>query len=212
MHGVKSDWCNLVPMFSLSYVKRRRDAGVKRSTADSQSIKAICVGNGTQSDGLLFYLPTSKKLIASSDYRLDPSVPSGPVFGLTYNGCIGFDLFFDASVDLHPPIYKPRQQVHYQVDKDSSYAEATVLILPKGSTDDITLQNIATGDVLTISPILVTNLNPATVKEITAEETRDHFVLHIPWVKPNAKVTLYLSSMHKPKRGYLITQDEQWFF
>eukprot|EP00957_Ditylum_brightwellii_P204167 15337988-Ditylum_brightwellii.AAC.1 len=71
MHGVKLDWQNLVPMFSLSYVKRRRDAGVKRSTAESHSIKAICVGNDTQSNGLLFYLPNSKKLIASSDYCLD---------------------------------------------------------------------------------------------------------------------------------------------
>eukprot|EP00957_Ditylum_brightwellii_P089191 6792282-Ditylum_brightwellii.AAC.1 len=119
MHGVKPHWHNLVPMFSLSYIKRRRDAGVKQSTADSQSIKAICVGNDTQSNGLLFYLPNSKKLIASSDYCLDLPVPSGSVFGLTYDGCIGFDLFSNASKDLRPLIYEPGQQVFYLLNNIS---------------------------------------------------------------------------------------------
>eukprot|EP00957_Ditylum_brightwellii_P026209 1982171-Ditylum_brightwellii.AAC.1 len=27
VYGIKPDWCNLVPMFSLAYVKRNRDAG-----------------------------------------------------------------------------------------------------------------------------------------------------------------------------------------
>ena len=41
----------------------------------------ICVENYPKTDGLLFYLPTSKKLMGSADYCLDPTVPYGPVFG-----------------------------------------------------------------------------------------------------------------------------------
>eukprot|EP00957_Ditylum_brightwellii_P063151 4793665-Ditylum_brightwellii.AAC.1 len=78
----KTDWRNLVPMFSLSYLRRLRDNTGYRATADSQSIKAICVGNDKKSDRLLFYVPSSKSLISSSDYTLDPSIPSGPVFNL----------------------------------------------------------------------------------------------------------------------------------
>eukprot|EP00957_Ditylum_brightwellii_P111835 8529907-Ditylum_brightwellii.AAC.1 len=49
-HKVKPDWRNLVPMFSLAYVKRNRDSSGHRATADSQTIKAICVGNDKKSD------------------------------------------------------------------------------------------------------------------------------------------------------------------
>eukprot|EP00957_Ditylum_brightwellii_P016897 1274335-Ditylum_brightwellii.AAC.1 len=69
-------------MFSLSYIKRNRDADGFRVTADSQSIKAICVGNNNKSNGLLFYLPQTKSLVSSSDYTLDPFIPSGPAFNL----------------------------------------------------------------------------------------------------------------------------------
>eukprot|EP00957_Ditylum_brightwellii_P104226 7939253-Ditylum_brightwellii.AAC.1 len=97
VYGVKPDWRNLVPMFSLSCVKQERDASGFRATGDSQSIKAICTGNDKKSNGLLFYLPSSRSLISSPDYTLDPTVPLGPVFNLYYDGCIGFDLYTSSS-------------------------------------------------------------------------------------------------------------------
>ena len=89
-YGTKPEWRNLLPIFSLGYIRRNRDVNKQRATADSQSIIEICAGNDPKSDGLLFYLPTSKKLVCSVDYRLDPTVPSGPVFGYSYDVGIGF--------------------------------------------------------------------------------------------------------------------------
>eukprot|EP00957_Ditylum_brightwellii_P197012 15009238-Ditylum_brightwellii.AAC.1 len=77
VYGTKPDWCNLVPIFSLAYVKRNRNAGGYRATTDSQSIKAICVGNDNKSNVLLFYLPSTQSLLLSADYSLDPTIPSG---------------------------------------------------------------------------------------------------------------------------------------
>eukprot|EP00957_Ditylum_brightwellii_P163014 12413261-Ditylum_brightwellii.AAC.1 len=99
----KPDWCNLVPMFSLAYIKCNRDASGFSATADSQSIKAICLGNDKKSGGLLFYLPMSKSIVSSSDYHLNPTILSGPIFNLHYDGCIGFDLYSSTSEQLCPP-------------------------------------------------------------------------------------------------------------
>ena len=87
----KTDWCNLVPMSSLSYIRRNRDGNKQWATTNSQSIMGICVGNDPKSDGLLFYLTTTRKLVVSEDYRLDPTVPYGPVFGYSYDGGICFN-------------------------------------------------------------------------------------------------------------------------
>ena len=69
-YGTKPDWRNIVPMYSLGYIRRNRDGNKQRATSDSQSIMGICVRNDTKSDGLLFYLPTSKRIVGSADYRL----------------------------------------------------------------------------------------------------------------------------------------------
>eukprot|EP00957_Ditylum_brightwellii_P043662 3309601-Ditylum_brightwellii.AAC.1 len=98
----RPDWWNLVPMFILSYVKKSRDAKGYRATADSQSIKAICVGNNKKSNGLLFYLSSTQSLISSSEYMLNPTVLSGPAFNIYYNGWVGFDLYRGSSKTFCP--------------------------------------------------------------------------------------------------------------
>eukprot|EP00957_Ditylum_brightwellii_P098509 7504167-Ditylum_brightwellii.AAC.1 len=127
VYGIKPDWQNLVPMFSLTYVKQERDASGFRATVDSQSIKAICVGNDKKSNGLLFYLPSSRSLISSSDYTLDPMVPSGPVFNLYYDGCTGFDLYTSSSEQMRPPAYKTGKDIYYKTDNVENYAHGTII-------------------------------------------------------------------------------------
>ena len=75
LYGKKPDYRNLFPMFSLAYVKRRKDGKKHRTKAMSQTIRCICVGNDHKSDGRLFYVPHSKGLIGSADYVLDPVPP-----------------------------------------------------------------------------------------------------------------------------------------
>ena len=105
-YGTKHDWLNLVPMFSLVYIHRNRYGNKHRATSDSQSIMGICVGNDPKSDGLLFYLTTTRKLVVSEDYRLDPTVPYGPVFGYSYNGGIGFNLYNPSTNATRTPSYE----------------------------------------------------------------------------------------------------------
>ena len=66
-NGTNPDWHNLVTMFYFRYIHINQDGNKKRATANSQYIKGICVGNYTKNDGLLFYLPTSKKMVGSPD-------------------------------------------------------------------------------------------------------------------------------------------------
>ena len=87
-------------MFSLGYIRRNRDGNKSRATADSQYIMEICVGNNPKSNGLLFYLPTTKKLVGSAEYLLDPTVPYDPVFGYSYDGGIGFNLYNPSTNDI----------------------------------------------------------------------------------------------------------------
>ena len=60
-YGTKPDWRNLVTMFSSGYIRRNRDGNKQQANANSQSIMGICIGNDPKSDGLLLYIPTSKK-------------------------------------------------------------------------------------------------------------------------------------------------------
>ena len=66
-YGIKPDWRNLVPMFSLGYIRRNRYGNKQRATANSKSIMGICTGNDPKSYGIMFYLPTIEKLVGSAD-------------------------------------------------------------------------------------------------------------------------------------------------
>ena len=67
-----------------------------------QSINCILVGNDNLSDEQLFYVPHTKSIIVSSDYKLDPTHYSGPILQLQYNGDIQFNLYIPQSSDMRP--------------------------------------------------------------------------------------------------------------
>ena len=101
-------------MFSLGYIRRNRDSNKHRATANSKSIMGICVGNDPKSYGILFYLPTTKKIVGSADYRLDLTVPYGPVFGYSYDGGIGFNLYNTSTNATRPPSYEKEEQIYFK--------------------------------------------------------------------------------------------------
>ena len=57
--------------------------------------KAILVENDKKSDSRLFYNPVTKKILGLSDYWLNISCPSGPLFGLKYDEPTSYTLFND---------------------------------------------------------------------------------------------------------------------
>ena len=108
-HNVKPDYRKLLPLFSSAYVKICK-AG-ESNTFETQTVRAILVGNDDKSDGRLFYNPTTKSMMASSDYRLDTSRPSGPLFNLEYTQPTSFS-FYNDTVEDTPPTYDINQKVY----------------------------------------------------------------------------------------------------
>ena len=113
-YGTKPNWSNLVPMISLGYIRKNRDGNKQWATADSQFITGICVGNDPKSDGILFYLPTTKKLVVSANYRLDLTVPSGLAFGYSYDGGIGFNLYNLSNNATGPLSYEKEEHIYFK--------------------------------------------------------------------------------------------------
>lgn len=64
----------------------------KTNSKHKQSRPSFIVGNDLKSDGQLVYNPASNQVIASADYSLDPTHPSGPLFNFLYDGGLQFML------------------------------------------------------------------------------------------------------------------------
>jgi hypothetical protein len=71
-------------LFSLAAVHRERLGDDKLSKFDSQSVPMIAIGRCSNSNGLLFYNPTSGTIVSSIDYVLQPNVTSGARFRYRY--------------------------------------------------------------------------------------------------------------------------------
>ena len=63
VYKTKPDLRNLLPMFSVSYVRRSRDANTNRLTFHSTSIRCICLGRDDVSNQLEFYHPPTRQLL-----------------------------------------------------------------------------------------------------------------------------------------------------
>eukprot|EP00957_Ditylum_brightwellii_P115685 8823999-Ditylum_brightwellii.AAC.1 len=167
-YGKKPDWRNLIPMFCMSYVKHHCGSTIHCSTSDSQSTKCICVGQDIKSDGLLFYIPHTKQLISSSDYYLDPTIPSVPTFNLHYNDGIHFNFYHDCCETFRSPQFQPSDHVFITQDDGTSYLPATILATPDYPVTDYTVCLHDTLDDIQMSPLSVNDINPATVADTTS--------------------------------------------
>ena len=74
------DYRKLIPLFSAAYVKIYKSG--EGNTLETQTVKAILIGNDKKSNARLFLNPQTKKIMASSNYCLKISCPSGPIFNL----------------------------------------------------------------------------------------------------------------------------------
>ena len=133
-YGIKPDWRNLLPLFSVAYIKWFRDGVVQRKFPYCQTIKAICVGNDSKSDGKLFYIPNTRSLIGSSDFILDPSPPSGPCFDLPYNSGINLNILAPDDNTLCPPTFDINSSVYVQSPTTHDFHDAIIIDIPLGGS------------------------------------------------------------------------------
>ena len=195
----------MIPLFSTAYVKLYHSG--EGNTFETQTVKAILVGNDDKSDGRLFYNPQTRKLMASSDYRLNTTCPSGPIFNLKYNEPTTYSLYTD-NVQSDTPAFDLSQTV-YLSPTHASYAlgKATIIDIPFQHNSPYTLQISKDGSIIQAMTFDILPYNPK------AEQPEQGPSIDYPWFKNNVKATLFLSeSMSKPKHGFIRQEGDIWCF
>ena len=206
-YGTKPDYRKLSPLFSTSFVKIYSSA--EGHTLSSQTIKAILVGNDEKSDGKLFYNPQTKQILASSDYRLNISEPSGPQFGLTYDGGPEYQLL-TTSIESTSPAFDLGQEVFLSpTHPDHPSSKGIIINVPFDHNQPFTVQLSSSHNIVDVptSELLPHDPTPST-STLDPNPSEHH-----PWLRHHAKVTLMLpTSMPRPKQGFLVLKDKKWFF
>ena len=201
------DYRKLIPLFSAAYVKIYKSG--EGNTLETQTMKAILVGNDDKSDARLFYNPTTKQLIASSDYRLNISCPSGPIFNLEYSEPTTYSLYND-TVTADAPTFDLNQKVYLSpTHLTHPLQPATVLDIPFKHGDPYTLQ---LQDIDTIIQTMSFDILPYNPSTSPLNDGLSPSITY-PWLKHNAKATLYLKdSMPLPKQGIILQDGKSWYF
>jgi hypothetical protein len=112
-----------------------------------------------------------------------------------------------------PPVHEQNATVYVQ--QDNAYTKARVVDIPiNDETSTYTVQILNTGN---IEQYLAEDLldHDPTANPQMITESQQHPFTHIPWLKSEAKVTLFLQhTMKKPKQGYLVNNPDNntWQF
>ena len=72
----------------------------------------------------------TKKILGSSDYRLNISCPSGPLFGLKYDATMSYTLFNDDAATMTPAFDLGQQVVVSPTQLHHPLKKATIIDIP----------------------------------------------------------------------------------
>ena len=214
VHHHKPDIRALIPLFSIAYIDHPHTGTTATPTMSSQSLRVILVGRSAHSTALEFYHPPTKQIYSSSVYKLDPTLASGPIFGLHYNGGLFFNTYHNEA-DLHiAPTFATGQIVYFQPQTENEvHVQAKVIGVPLDeSTEIYTLQRSDNKNIIQMPIGRIKPYNPQATPLndiIHTAKTLPHY-----WVKDNAPATIFLKTMPKPRRGLLRfhTNNSEWYF
>jgi deoxyuridine 5'-triphosphate nucleotidohydrolase len=208
-YGKKVDYRNLFPMFSKTYIKvTTEQGGSHKNKFKTQSLKTICVGKCPKSNSLLFYHPDSKQLISDADgHRFDNFSPSGPQFGLKYDG--SFIMTRKSDEPIHQSPAHEENDTAYIKIKDK-FKAVTILSVPINDDDHTyTVQEKESGTIREILSKDLTDHDPSTPPS-DANATFNHMY---PWIHHKCHATLFLSDLwSRPKQGIIHNKDSKWYF
>ena len=210
VHKQKVDYRQLFPMFKKAYVKTETaQDGSHKDSYTTQTIKVICVGTCPDSDSLLFYHPTTKRVISAADaYKFDPTLPSGPQFNLKYDS--DFYLTRKSQMPIHQTPTHELGTTCFVLQNDK-YTPATVLNIPLDEDNEQYTIQLENGDIELLPAEDIFDHDPTTpLKDDPSSVNPIHH-----WVKHHSKVTLFLQEhWNKPKHGYLHHNKEtdEWYF
>ena len=167
------------------------------------------MGNDTKSDARLFYNPSTKKLLASSDFHLNISGPSGPLFNLPYAEPTTYSLY-NESVSTDAPTYDLAQDIYLAPTHISHPMQhGTIIDIPFSHTDPYTIQ---LKDDQTIIQAMQFDILPYNPSSLPTDDPSGPIISH-PWYRHKAKATLYLSdTMTQPKHGIIVQTGSSWHF
>ena len=210
-HGERPDYRTLFPIFSVGYIRDTTDVdSSNKEKFEPHTIKCITVGRDTTSDGLLFYNPNTNRVVSSSDYRLDPSKPSGISFKYDNINSLHFHLHDKDTDILRPPTFDLGNLIKITDEKSTLYNElGTIISIPLRDDQPFTIELLNSGGIIQLNESDIeqhANTPPASTSSAIADA--------LSWIKHNAKCTLYIpSSMQKPLQGSLqLTDTNDWQF
>ena len=195
--GIQPDFQNILPMFSVAYVDYK-----DVHTLKIQTVKAILIGRSDISHALEFYHPQTKRVLTSAIFRLDETLTAGPSFGLPYDGGFYFHKFVDTSSQYIAPTFEPKEKV--LVSTPSGEITGTIVTIPLQNDNIYTIQ-LNDGSMNQYLEKDITKISQPTTNEPPLT-TFPQLLQHL------SKCTLFLDTMDKPKHGYLVKQNNQYFF
>ena len=202
----KPDYRKLLPLFSAAYVKIYKSA--EGNTFTSQTVRCILVGNDEKSDGRLFYNPITKAVISSSDYVLNTTAPSGPLFHIPYEEPTTYSLYQEKSKEIKVEFNIGSTIWISPTNLESPGQQATVLNVPFNIDEVYTVQLTSTQNILDVTPSNILKYNPSAIDD---PDPNPSFTF--PWIKHKAKATILLpTSMSTPKQGIIIQNGSTWSF
>ena len=94
--------------------------------------------------------------------------------------------------------------------QNGSIITATVLQIPLNDDEEpYVIQDIETGDITEIMKDYILPSNPTSTPTNDLASTFPH----IPWLKHDTKITLYINNkMNEPKQSILTRSDGEWYF
>ena len=211
VHHHKPDIRSLIPLFSVAYIDHPNTGTTATPTFTSQSLRVILIGRSTKSTALEFYHPPTKQILTSSVYRLDPTLASGPLFNLHYDGGLFFNTYHNEAASTQAPTFQLDQTVYFETKLGSGdFIHGKILTIPFSDSNIYSIQRHDNKNIIQMPISRITPSNPNAV--LTNElQTIDRALPS--WIKQNVAATLFLDTMPKPRRGVLKQHDdEQWYF
>ena len=196
---------NLLPMFSVAYVRRRKsDDHTKLQNVESHSIAVILVGRSNVCNSPIFFHPKTSKIITTDDFLLDETIPAGPAFDIACTSGIHFNSYAEQNAYLRPPTFKPTQNVF--VKYNGKYEKASVITIPTRDSNIYTLQIESDGSIHQYLEKNIQDVDPL----LTLENDPNKNKYFPDWLTHESNITLKHDG--KFQHGILLISNNQYFF
>ena len=201
----KPDLQNLLQMFSVCYVRRRKSDDDKAlQNVESHSIAVILVGRSTVANSPIFFHPHTKTTITTDDYLVDETLPAGPAFDIACSTGLHFNAYSQQNVYLRPPTFKPQQDVFAKIN--DTYHKASVITLPTRGENVYTLQFQHDGSIHQYMEKDIRDVDP--YLELDNDHTKNRYFPK--WITDGALATMKIDS--KFLHGKIHIVNDQFFF